>query len=44
MTSGTKSSFDLVRLMQVVFHPKSGERVAVFIDLENLQDIVGLKR
>ncbi len=43
MTSGTKSSFDLVRLMQVVFHPKSGERVAVFIDLENLQDIIGLK-
>ena len=29
--------------MRVVFHPKPGERVGVFIDLENVDDIRGLK-
>ncbi len=33
------SKFDLVRLITTVFQPKAGERVGVFIDLENLQDV-----
>src|ERR1051326_317415 len=43
MTTGVMSSFDLVRLMSVVFHPKEGERVGVFIDLDDPSDIKGLK-
>ena len=35
--------FDLVRLINTVFHPKPGERIAVFIDLPNPQDVVGWK-
>ncbi|MBV9462846.1 MAG: hypothetical protein JO317_01335, partial [Verrucomicrobiae bacterium] len=35
--------FDLERLLDTVFEPKPGERVAVFIDLENPRDIAGLK-
>ena len=34
-----KSEFDLVRLMTTVFHPKPGERVGVFIDLEDPQQV-----
>jgi aminopeptidase len=41
MASSVMTSFDLVRLMSVVFHPKPGERVAVLIDLEDLDDIRG---
>jgi hypothetical protein len=33
------SEFDLVRLMTTVFHPKSGERVGVFIDLNDPQQV-----
>lgn len=33
-------SFDLVKLMTVVFRPSGGERVGVFIDLDNPHDIV----
>lgn len=43
MTEEVMSSFDLVRLMSVVFHPREGERVGVFIDLDNPNDIKGLK-
>lgn len=43
MSATVMSSFDLVRLMDVVFKPKVGERVGVFIDLDNPQDIVGRK-
>ena len=35
--------FDLVRLITTVFHPKPGERIAVFIDLPNPQDVAGWK-
>jgi hypothetical protein len=35
--------FDLVRLLSTVFHPKPNERVAVFIDLPNPQDVAGWK-
>lgn len=35
--------FDLLRLIQTVFHPKPGERVAVFIDLPNPADVAGWK-
>lgn len=31
--------FDLVRLIRTVFHPKPSERIAVFIDLPNPQDV-----
>lgn len=37
------SSFDLARLLNVVFHPKAGERVGIFIDLPRPADIRGLK-
>lgn len=43
MSSSVMSSFDLVRLMKVVFAPKTGERVGVFIDLDNPQDVVDQK-
>lgn len=43
MTTAVMTSFDIVRLMSVVFHPKAGERVGVFIDLDNPHDIRGLK-
>lgn len=43
MSSLVMSSFDLVRLMKVVFDPKAGERVGVFIDLDDPQEIVGRK-
>jgi aminopeptidase len=33
------SGFDLVRLMTTVFHPKPGERVGVFIDLQDPQQV-----
>jgi hypothetical protein len=32
-----------VRLIKTVFHPKAGERVAVFIDLPNPRDVQGWK-
>src|SRR6476661_6274078 len=35
--------FDLVGLVKTVFHPKPGERIAVFIDLPNPQDVRGWK-
>ena len=35
--------FDLVRLLSTVFHPKTNERIAVFIDLPNPHDVVGWK-
>ena len=35
--------FNLVNLLNTVFHPKSGERIAVFIDLPNPRDVVQLK-
>ncbi len=35
----TIPGFDLIRLIKTVFHPKPGERVAVFIDLPNPQDV-----
>jgi aminopeptidase len=35
--------FDLVRLISTVFHPQPAERVGVFIDLANPQDVRGLK-
>jgi aminopeptidase len=35
--------FDLVRLINTIFHPQPGERIAVFIDLPNLQDVRGWK-
>jgi aminopeptidase len=35
--------FDLVRLIATVFHPKPGERTAVFIDLPNPRDVIGWK-
>ena len=31
--------FDLVRLVTTVFHPKAGERVAVFVDLPEPKDL-----
>src|SRR5689334_22851089 len=31
--------FDLVRLLRTIFHPKPSERIAVFIDLPNPQDV-----
>ena len=37
------SSFDLARLIKIVFHPKPGERVGVFIDLTRPQEISSLK-
>jgi len=33
------SEFDLVRLITTVFHPKPGERVGVFIDLDDPQQV-----
>jgi aminopeptidase len=39
----TIPGFDLVRLMTTVFHPKTGERVGVFIDLPDPKDICGWK-
>jgi hypothetical protein len=36
-------SFNLIRLMTTVFQPQAGERVGVFIDLDNPQDLVGQK-
>ena len=33
------SKFDLVRLITTVFHPKPGERVGVFIDLDDPQQV-----
>src|SRR4051812_29433308 len=35
--------FDLVRLITTVFHPKPKERIAVFIDLPEPQEVVGWK-
>lgn len=35
------SGFDVVRLVQTVFHPKATERVGVFIDLPNPRDVEG---
>ncbi len=35
--------FNLVPLMRTVFHPKAGERVAVFIDLPKPHDVVDFK-
>src|SRR5207249_4767772 len=35
--------FDLVRLINTIFRPQPGERIAVFIDLPNLQDLRGWK-
>src|SRR6059058_2511364 len=35
--------FNLVNLLNTVFHPKSGERIAVFIDLANPRDVIQLK-
>lgn len=35
--------FDLVRLMNTVFHPKASERVGVFIDLPQLSEIANWK-
>ncbi|HUJ10419.1 MAG TPA: hypothetical protein VL171_10360 [Verrucomicrobiae bacterium] len=37
------SAFDLVRLIRTVFRPQPEERIAVFIDLENPQDVAGWK-
>lgn len=37
------STFDLVRLMTTVFQPKSGERVGIFINLVNPQDVTNWK-
>src|SRR4051812_33788113 len=31
--------FDLVKLIQTIFHPKAGERIAVFIDLPEPNDV-----
>jgi aminopeptidase len=31
--------FDLVRLIRTIFHPKPSERIAIFIDLPNPQDV-----
>lgn len=33
------SGFDIVQLVRTVFHPHPGERVGIFIDLENPQDL-----
>lgn len=38
-----KPEFNLVRLLETVFGGIKGSRIAVFIDLENPKDIVGLK-
>lgn len=38
-----KTNFNLVRLIKTVFQPKPQERIAVFIDLEDPQDIRSLK-
>jgi aminopeptidase len=35
------SEFDLVRLITTVFHPKAGERVGVFIDLDEPERVRG---
>src|SRR5207302_1743920 len=35
--------FDVVRLLKTVFHPQSGERIGVFIDLPNPHDVTGFK-
>ena len=35
--------FDLVRLLKTVFHPQSRERIAVFVDLPNPQDVTDFK-
>jgi hypothetical protein len=35
--------FDLVKLVKTVFHPKAGERIAVFIDLPEPKDVSGWK-
>lgn len=43
MTNTLMPSFDLVRLVRVVFHPERDERIAVFIDLDNLNEIRGQK-
>jgi aminopeptidase len=37
----TVPGFDLVRLMTTVFHPQPGERVGIFIDLADPQEIRG---
>jgi hypothetical protein len=37
------SHFDLVRLLKKVFRPKAGERVGVFIDLNDPSQVSGLK-
>jgi aminopeptidase len=37
------SNFDLVRLIRTVFRPKPGERVGVFIDLDNPMDLKSVK-
>lgn len=39
----TESSFDLVRLISTVLHPKPGERLGIFIDLEEPQAVRDLK-
>src|SRR6188768_517311 len=35
--------FDLARLIRTVFHPRAGERIAVFIDLPQPKDVAGWK-
>jgi aminopeptidase len=39
----TTSSFDLVRLISTVFHPKASERLGIFIDLEKPREVGSLK-
>ncbi len=39
----TTTEFDLVRLMNTVFHPQPGERVGVFIDLDDPREVRDLK-
>ncbi len=37
------SGFDLVELVRTVFHPRAGERVGIFIDLDDPQDLCEMR-
>lgn len=39
----TTPTFDLKRLLDTVFTPKPGERIAVFIDLDDPRDVIDLR-
>ncbi len=43
MKTTVMPAFDLTQLIRVVFHPKRGERIAVFIDLDDPADVEGMK-